>query len=168
MANIQEWAHPEDHDYETGSPHLKNARLKRQIKDSIEQAVSEQIRLRGSCLVLEVGAGHGDFTGTLIGAGARVMVTEMSGPAARRLQMIYSSCENVHVIHDESGEWLSESQQLFDLVICVSVLHHIPDYWADPSRHRNDFGEFFLGHHIVEGFSGSSVEALLNYFEVSG
>ena len=40
--------------------------------------------------------------------------------------------------------------------------------WADSSRHRNDFGEFFLGHHIVEGFSGSSVEALLNYFEVSG
>jgi len=145
LANIQEWAHPEDHDYETGSPHLKNARLKRQIKDSIEQAVSEQIRLRGSCLVLEVGAGHGDFTGTLIGAGARVMVTEMSGPAARRLQMIYSSCENVHVIHDDSGEWLSESQQLFDLVICVSVLHHIPDYLAfleDAFDHTKTGGGF--------------------------
>ena len=40
--------------------------------------------------------------------------------------------------------------------------------WADSSRHRNDFGEFFLGHHIVEGFSGSSVEALLDCCEVSG
>ena len=41
------------------------------------------------------------------------------------------------------------------------------DVWADSSRHRNDFGEFFLGHHIVEGFSWSSVEALLDHCEVS-
>ena len=33
---------------------------------------------------------------------------------------------------------------------------------ADPSRQRNDFGEFLLGHLIAEGFAGASVEAALN------
>jgi SAM-dependent methyltransferase len=128
MVNIQEWAHPEDHDYESGSPHLKYAGLKQQIMNSLEEAVKEQIRLKGTCMVLEVGAGHGDFTETLVGAGADVLVTEMSGPAARRLQEIYKNCDKVAVIYDDSGGWLSESNQLFDLVVCVSVLHHIPDY----------------------------------------
>ena len=128
MANIQEWAHPENHDYESGSPHLKHAGLKQQIMGSLEAAVREQIKLKGKCMVWEVGAGHGDFTETLVGAGASVIVTEMSGPAARRLQEIYKICDKVEVIYDDSGDWVPEAHQSFDLVVCVSVLHHIPDY----------------------------------------
>ena len=128
MANIQEWAHPENHDYESGSPHLKHAGLKQQIMGSLEAAVREQIKLKGKCVVWEVGAGHGDFTETLVGAGANVIVTEMSGPAARRLQEIYKICDRVEVIYDASGDWVPEPRQSFDLVVCVSVLHHIPDY----------------------------------------
>jgi hypothetical protein len=36
--------------------------------------------------------------------------------------------------------------------------------WADSSRQRNDFCEFFLGHHIVEGFSWSPVQGSLNTY----
>jgi hypothetical protein len=38
--------------------------------------------------------------------------------------------------------------------------------WADSRRHRADFVEFLLGNHIVQRFSWSSFEALLDYFEV--
>ncbi len=38
--------------------------------------------------------------------------------------------------------------------------------WADSSGQRNDFGEFLLGHFIVEGFAGAAVQASLNGLKV--
>jgi len=130
MVNHQEYAHPEDHDYDSGSPHLKHPHLRERIQTSLREAVAQIIDQRGECRALEVGAGHGDFTETLIGAGAIVTVTEMSGPSARRLERIYLANANVQVVYDPDGSWLESSDDLFDLVVCVSVLHHIPDYMA--------------------------------------
>ena len=128
MQNFQEEGHPEGHDYVPGSPHLRHEHLRSQIVQSISD-ITESIRLtQGSCRVLEVGAGHGVFTESLLRSGATVVVTEMSAPSAAHLQRLYGHRTNVEVIHDPTGEWLSRSDSLFDAVICISVLHHIPDY----------------------------------------
>ena len=37
---------------------------------------------------------------------------------------------NVRVLHDADGEQTFAMPADFDVVICISVLHHIPDYLA--------------------------------------
>ncbi|MEI6372284.1 MAG: class I SAM-dependent methyltransferase [Actinomycetes bacterium] len=128
MDNLQEQAHPEGHDYESGSPHLKHTRLREMITASLRASVADAIERNGQCRVLEVGAGHGDFTDVLLGAGADVVVTEMSGPAAVALADRYRLNPRVNVVHDVDGTWLEGISSSFDLVACISVLHHIPDY----------------------------------------
>ncbi len=130
MTNFQELGHPQDYDYESGSPHLKHARLRELISDCLRAMVAEQLERTGKCHVLEVGAGHGDFTDVLLGAGAAVTITEMSRPSAQSLTDRYRLNSNVTVVHDGDGDWLARTTDEFDVIACISVLHHIPDYVA--------------------------------------
>lgn len=128
MSNYQEAGHGVGHDYVAGSPHLKHASLRTRIESSLSRMSSE---LDGRSLdVLEVGAGHGPFTPTLLSLGANVTVTEMSKPSVEHLSRIFAREPRVQVIHDAKGLWAFETDQRFDAVVCVSVLHHIPDYLA--------------------------------------
>ena len=127
-SNLQEMAHPEGFDYESGSPHLKHTALRDRIAESLRLSIRDLVLGQGSCRVLEVGAGHGDFTDVMLGAGAEVVVTEMSGPSAGLLSARYEANDRVTVVHDPDGQWLAESDEEFGLVACLSVLHHIPDY----------------------------------------
>lgn len=128
MPNIQELGHPEGHDYTMGSPHLRHASLRSLITQSLSETIDSIRQSKGKCRVLEVGAGHGVFTETLLRSGADVVVTEMSAPSATHLRRLYGNRADVQVIHDPTGEWLSHSGSHFDAIICISVLHHIPDY----------------------------------------
>lgn len=130
MASFQDQSHPEGHDYESGSPHLKHSGLRGAVTQSLRSNVVRILNQAGSCRVLEVGAGHGDFTDALLGAGAEVVVTEMSSASATALAQRYEGNTRVRVIHDGDGDWLEQSGERFDLVACISVLHHIPDYLA--------------------------------------
>lgn len=128
MPNIQEQGHPEGHDYVKGSPHLRHEALRTRISQSLTDIIATIHRAKGACKVLEVGAGHGVFTESLLRSGATVVVTEMSAPSAMHLQRLYGGAANVEVVYDSTGEWLTQSGSVFDVVVCVSVLHHIPDY----------------------------------------
>jgi SAM-dependent methyltransferase len=85
--------------------------------------------------VLEVGAGHGSFTTTIRSTHARVTVTEMSKPSADYLQQRYAGDPGVEVVYDPDGRWIFETDRTFDAVVCISVLHHIPDYLAAIQRY---------------------------------
>lgn len=126
--NVQELGHPEGHNYEDGSPHLKHFRLREVVLESLRSAVRDILETKGQCDVLEVGAGHGDFSDALVGVGGRLTVTEMSEPSAQALSLRYRNNSAVRVVHDGTGEWLERAHETFDVVVCVSVLHHIPDY----------------------------------------
>jgi len=128
MTNLQERAHPDGHDYDAGSPHLKHDDIREMISKSLRDAVTHQIKIKGKCIALEIGAGHGCFTQILVDAGASVIVTEMSLPSADKLKCDYLGSKSVIVYHDDTGNWLGESDMSFDLIACISVLHHIPDY----------------------------------------
>lgn len=126
--SFQDVGHPRDHDYEKGSPHLLHTRIRSQVIDSLRESIGNIMANQGSCFVLEMGAGHGDFTDTLLGMGAQVVVTEMSDSSAEVLSSRYRYNSSVEVVLDPVGDWIYKTSKQFDAVVCISVLHHIPDY----------------------------------------
>jgi SAM-dependent methyltransferase len=128
MADLQESSHGLDHDYDAGSPHLRHAALRGEIVNRIRDLVAEQFARRGSCRVLEVGAGHGGFTDHVAAMGAELTVTEMSRPSLDRLRDRFAHNASVRLVYDADGEAVFGDDGRYDLVLCISVLHHIPDY----------------------------------------
>ena len=63
----------------------------------------------------------------LLAAGAQVTVTEMSAPSVRFLRSRFRRNPNVTVLHDQDGSAARRTGSV-DAVVCLSVLHHIPDY----------------------------------------
>ena len=128
MATLQERQHGEGHDYEPGSPHVRHASLRNLIVGRIRGLVREQFERKGSCRVLEIGAGHGSFTDHVAAMGADVTVTEMSRPSLEVLGGRFTWNPKVRLIHDSDGEAVVADPARYDVVLCISVLHHIPDY----------------------------------------
>ncbi|WP_328859195.1 class I SAM-dependent methyltransferase [Williamsia herbipolensis] len=124
----QDSYHGEGHDYVVGSPHLRHASLMQTIASEITDVIAERVARAGSCRVLEIGAGHGTFTDTSLEAGAEVTVTEMSAPSYKHLAERYRDDDRVTVIHDSDGRRIFETDSKFDLILLISVIHHIPDY----------------------------------------
>ena len=137
MTNPQEIAYPEGYDYTAGSPHLKHRKLRARVDASLVQEVARIRADRGRCRALEIGAGHGSFTAVLRRAGAEVTVTEMSGASAARLERVFSGDTDVRVVHDPDATWVDGTTDRFDLVVAISVLHHIPDYLSAVSRYAD-------------------------------
>ncbi len=127
MSTLQELAFGEASDYDRGSPHLLHTHLRAEIIDKLRVAVLDRLDATGSCTVLEIGAGHGTFTDHLLAAGARVIVTEMSRPALSLLHARLHHNRNLELVYDADGS-AALSVGRIDIVACVSVLHHIPDY----------------------------------------
>jgi SAM-dependent methyltransferase len=77
--------------------------------------------------VLEVGAGHGGYTDVLLATGSDVTVVEMSPSALQMLQARYGGHERLsHVLDPDAS--LRDAGEGYSLALCVSLLHHIPDY----------------------------------------
>lgn len=126
----QDAGHYEGYDYEAGSPHLVNPQLRWRMVDAIRDVVAERFAATGQARVLEIGAGHGAFTDHVLATGAAVTVTEMSRASADLLRSRYAHNPLARVIFDETGDAPELAGERFDVVLCMSVLHHIPDYLA--------------------------------------
>lgn len=129
-ASAQDAGHHEGYDYEAGSPHLVNPQLRWRMVDAIRGVVGERLTATGQARVLEIGAGHGAFTDHVLATGAAVTVTEMSRASADLLRTRYAHNPRARVIFDETGDAPELAGEQFDVVLCMSVLHHIPDYLA--------------------------------------
>lgn len=128
VLKAQDDAHGVGHDYVKGSPHLRHAALRGEIEGRLQRLVKEAIARTGACRVLEIGAGHGTFTQTLVDAGAKVTVTEASQASAEHLRAAFAGDERVEVVYDEVGDGVLSGDGSWDLVVMISVIHHIPDY----------------------------------------
>lgn len=126
--SLQDIAHAEDHDYVRGSPHLTHLSLNRWLVDCIRREVQNLLDTNGRARVLEVGAGHGAFTDHALAAGATVTITEMSRASCELLRRRYRHNSSARVLFDSTGDSAALTGERFDLVLCVAVLHHIPDY----------------------------------------
>lgn len=120
--------HDEDWDYNVGSPHLRHRQLRARIEGHLRRLIADSFDRTQRCRVLEIGAGHGSFSDCMLAAGADVTVTEASAASALRLVAKYANNPSATVLHDASGEDVLGLEGPWDLVVCVSVLHHIPDY----------------------------------------
>lgn len=128
VAQAQGASYGEGVDYVAGSPHLSHHRLHSVLVGRIRNLVDAASARSGQCRVLEVGAGHGIFTKHLAGMGADVTVTEISKPSVDVLSRRFQDSSRVRVVHDPDGEGIFDTSADFDIVFCISVLHHIPDY----------------------------------------
>lgn len=129
MSELQAMDHGADKDYGSGPPHVTHSSIRGRIERDLMGLVAERVAATGRCRVIEVGAGHGTFTGTLLAAGAHVTVTEMSRHSVAVLRATFGSRPDVDVVHDIDGLFLAQAARGgFDVVVFVSVLHHIPDY----------------------------------------
>jgi SAM-dependent methyltransferase len=125
---LQNSAHGPDHEYEPGSPHLAHPALNARVAGEIRAAIDRSFDRSGGCHVLEIGAGHGTFTEVAVAAGASVTVTEMSASSVATLNERFRHNDRVQVIHDAEGDGVLSTGSRYDVVLCISVLHHIPDY----------------------------------------
>lgn len=128
VARRQDTAHGEGHDYVVGSPHLRHRAVRERLDDKIRRAVTEVLDRQPSCAVLEVGAGHGSFTDTVITAGGTPTVTEMSKASYDFLTRKFVDDPNVRIIYDTDGCAPLRAGLHFDVILMISVIHHIPDY----------------------------------------
>jgi SAM-dependent methyltransferase len=127
-ARAQETEYGEGYDYAPGSPHIRHAALRELLESRIEDAIHEVLARQQSCAVLEVGAGHGTFTETVLRAGGTPTVTEMSTASSDFLTRKFSGIPEVRVIYDSDGSAFIHGETQFDLILLISVIHHIPDY----------------------------------------
>lgn len=130
----QDISHGDGHDYTVGSPHLRHDPLRARIEARIAAAVGEIRQQRGACAVLEIGAGHGFFTDTVLGAGGTATVTEMSRASFNHLAERFSGNPDVHVVYDSDGTAPFADGARYDVILLISVIHHIPDYLAVITR----------------------------------
>src|SRR4051794_26288516 len=103
MSKLQETDYGAGRDYAYGSPHLTHPQLTARIEGQLRSLVGELVAVHGKCRVVEVGAGHGTFTETLLAAGATVAVTEMSAPSAAVLAEKFADDPACTVVHDPEG-----------------------------------------------------------------
>jgi len=126
--SLQELGYPEDRNYRAGSPHLLHWHLYDRLTAMLLETLSQVVDAGLPPTVIEVGAGHGALTEPVLAAGARVTATDMSRPSVERLANRYHTNVAFQAVFDPDGSLAVLGDQRFSLVVCSSVLHHIPDY----------------------------------------
>ena len=127
VAQHQSVGFGEGFDYTAGSPHLRHRALRARVVGACQEAVRRVLARDGRCRVLEIGAGHGTFTEHVAALGAEVWVTEMSRASHDVLADRFAHNNRVHTVHDPDGTAGARGPEV-DVVLAISVLHHIPDY----------------------------------------
>jgi 2-polyprenyl-3-methyl-5-hydroxy-6-metoxy-1,4-benzoquinol methylase len=128
VSRAQAREHGEGHDYTVGSPHLRHVALRERLDSKIRTAIADVLDRQESCDVLEIGAGHGSFTETILAAGGTPTVTEMSEASFNYLQQKFRDVPGVRVMYDSDGSAPLRDGARYDVILLISVIHHIPDY----------------------------------------
>jgi SAM-dependent methyltransferase len=128
--SLQEQHYGRDVDYTHGSPHLSDAVLRQRLQGRLLGVLGD-LSDRGLPLrVLEIGAGHGGYTEPALAAGAAVTAVDMSVASLDRLRERYGTNPSLSTVHSSDGSLSAVEGDDYTLLLCVSVLHHIPDYVA--------------------------------------
>jgi 2-polyprenyl-3-methyl-5-hydroxy-6-metoxy-1,4-benzoquinol methylase len=126
MAELQESVYDGRYDY-AGDPHLAHPELRSWIVDLVSAVTRRVVSRDLPPRVLEIGAGDGGFTEPLLARGFEVTATDVSRGAIERLEGTFGGNRNFKAVYDPAGDALVADGQ-FSVVVCASVLHHMPDY----------------------------------------
>lgn len=114
-------------DYRAGSPHLAHHGLRDRLLHVLHAELIRIAQPGRPLRVLEVGAGHGGYTEPVLAAGHEVVAVEMSAASLAELRRRFGSNDRFAGVHDVYGSLAAVTGD-FDVVLAVSVLHHVPDY----------------------------------------
>jgi phospholipid N-methyltransferase len=110
-----------------GSPHIAHGSIRGRVLRAVQRSVTGILDHRERCRVLEIGAGQGTFTDCVLAMGAEVEVTETSESNVEALRRRFQHDQRVTVTYDADGSVALDGDPV-DIVLCISVLHHIPSY----------------------------------------
>src|ERR1700722_795024 len=127
--NIQEKYYLPHIDYRRGSPHLSHPGLYDRLIEVLRGMIQELADQRMPLRVLDVGAGHGGFTELALAMGCEVTAVDMSRPSVDELRRRFGTNPKFHAVYDPDGT-LRDMDDVYSLIMFVSVIHHIPDYVA--------------------------------------
>lgn len=128
LERLQEGVYNSDYDYRFGSPHLSHHQLFDALVKFIRSHLADMTEKGLPLTVLEIGAGTGGFTEPILASGFAVTATEVAESSVNRLREKFGSNPKFKAVYDTSGNLKSLSSERFAAIVCVSVLHHIPDY----------------------------------------
>jgi SAM-dependent methyltransferase len=158
LGKLQEGVYGLEYNY-AGDPHLAHPELRawtvQLVADAAQRAVSRGLPPR----LLEIGAGDGGLTEPLLARGFEVTATEVSRPAVDRLRAAFDGNPRFTAVHDAAEDTSGVEGGPFAVVLCASVLHHIPDYLSVVER--------AIGRHLAPGGAFVSVQDPLRYDSMS-
>jgi SAM-dependent methyltransferase len=150
VQRLQESSYGADVDYRVGSPHLTHYKLADRLHILLKRALEETISRRLPAEVLEVGAGDGAFTEAILAAGYAVTATEVSAASVDRMERRFAHNSRFKAVHDPGGSLGDLGEDAYSAIVCVSVLHHIPDYLS--------FTKHAIDKHLVPGGSFITIQ----------
>ena len=90
------------------------------------QYVEERCELAGQA-VLDIGCGGGLLTESLARAGANATGLDLSGAALEQAL-------DIEYLEQDANALAGQRPEAFDVVTCMELLEHVPDFSADPRR----------------------------------
>src|SRR3954452_8340429 len=102
--SFQDLHYGEDIDYGRGSPHLSHRDLYLELVSVVHRVLLAIDNAGLPHTVLEVGAGHGGYTESVLAAGYEVTAVDMASASVQHLQSKYSMTQQFTAIFDESGD----------------------------------------------------------------
>jgi SAM-dependent methyltransferase len=115
--------------YLDAAPHLAHADLRRLYERLVTEALAVAPRSNGRPRVLDLGAGEGTATLTLLSAGADVVAVDDDPERIAALRERTASFEaRLDAREADARDVVAASRAGFDAVVATSFLHHVPDY----------------------------------------
>lgn len=116
--------------YELRHDEIFNPTEQTRIRDNLASIFSNLVTGAAAPHVLDFGSGTGNLTRHLLALGASVVASDVSEGCLRELRTVAGSigCLDTVVLNGRDLSWASDD--LFDMVVTYSVLHHVPDYLA--------------------------------------
>lgn len=128
-ANLEVYEHFDERTYVNGSPHLRFSSIGARYRALIDRAIARTDRDRADISVLDLAAGNGMATIPLFKRGVRVTAVDSSKTMIRRLtRRAEAFGARPRTVVEDVFDYLQSTDEKFDIVTHVSMLHHIPDY----------------------------------------
>jgi SAM-dependent methyltransferase len=158
MGELQEGVYDQAYDY-AGDPHLAHPELRAWIVALVADVAQRAGSGGRPAHLLEIGAGDGGLTEPLLARGFEVTATEVSRHAVERLRATFGGNPRLKLVYDAAEDASEVEGGPFAIVLCASVLHHIPDYLS--------FVERVTAQHLAPGGAFVSVQDPLRYDTMS-
>ena len=132
--------------YIDGAPHIKHASLRMLYGKLAVKVFDFAAQHTKVPKVLDLGAGEGSATLTLLKLGAKVVAIDVS---VSQLETLHSRCKRfddmLEIRCEDIKDALKNKSEKYDIIVANSFLHHVPDYVAmlrGVVMHLNPYGQF--------------------------